>query len=263
MEAGNDAPASALPEDWAAGTFLGRIATRRGPEPDSARARRALRHGARRADGFGAGRARRFQRRGRRAARPVSCPARRQLLSPVDLQCVKACGVTFAVSAIERVIEERARGDWSVAAAIRERLEGRIGGSIRAVEPGLGRSRQPQGRADRGRPVVAVPRGRDRPRCRGLHQVAGALDRRRRRRDRRALGFDLEQPRARSRAAGRFARQGGRRDARQRRQLARLRGALGAAARQGQGQQRLVRARPAGPAVRRELHDRRRAQRRR
>ena len=29
------------------------------------------------------------------------------LLSPVDLQCVKACGVTFAASAIERVIEER------------------------------------------------------------------------------------------------------------------------------------------------------------
>ncbi|WP_409674533.1 fumarylacetoacetate hydrolase family protein [Blastomonas sp.] len=58
------------------------------------------------------------------------------LLSPVDLQCVKACGVTFAVSAIERVIEERARGDWSAASAIRERLESRIGGSIRSVVPG-------------------------------------------------------------------------------------------------------------------------------
>jgi fumarylacetoacetate (FAA) hydrolase family protein len=64
------------------------------------------------------------------------------LLSPVDLQCVKACGVTFAVSAIERVIEERARGDWSVAAGIRERLEGRIGGSIRSVEPGSGAAAQ-------------------------------------------------------------------------------------------------------------------------
>jgi len=32
------------------------------------------------------------------------------LLSPIDLHCVKAAGVTFAVSAIERVIEERARG---------------------------------------------------------------------------------------------------------------------------------------------------------
>src|SRR3954462_15486781 len=33
------------------------------------------------------------------------------LLSPVDLQVVKAAGVTFAVSAVQRVIEERARGD--------------------------------------------------------------------------------------------------------------------------------------------------------
>ncbi|MET0364487.1 MAG: fumarylacetoacetate hydrolase family protein, partial [Sphingobium sp.] len=58
------------------------------------------------------------------------------LLSPVDLQCVKACGVTFALSAIERVIEERARGDSSAAASIRTRLEERVGGSIRAVAPG-------------------------------------------------------------------------------------------------------------------------------
>lgn len=58
------------------------------------------------------------------------------LLSPVDLQCVKACGVTFGLSAIERVIEERARGDSGAAAAIRGRLEERVGGSIRAVVPG-------------------------------------------------------------------------------------------------------------------------------
>ncbi|KQN00933.1 fumarylacetoacetate hydrolase [Sphingobium sp. Leaf26] len=58
------------------------------------------------------------------------------LLSPVDLQCVKACGVTFALSALERVIEERARGDASAAAEIRGRLEERVGGSIRAVVPG-------------------------------------------------------------------------------------------------------------------------------
>src|SRR5207237_4813994 len=34
-----------------------------------------------------------------------------QILAPVDLQAIKAAGVTFAISAIERVIEERARGD--------------------------------------------------------------------------------------------------------------------------------------------------------
>ncbi len=64
----------------------------------------------------------------------TDAPAR--LLSPIDLQCVKAAGVTFAVSAIERVIEERARGDASKAAEVRSRLESRIGGSVRLVVPG-------------------------------------------------------------------------------------------------------------------------------
>jgi fumarylacetoacetate (FAA) hydrolase family protein len=63
-------------------------------------------------------------------------PARPFLLSPIDLQVVKAAGVTFALSAIERVIEERARGDAAGAAAVRERIEARIGGEIRAVVPG-------------------------------------------------------------------------------------------------------------------------------
>ncbi|ROT97509.1 fumarylacetoacetate hydrolase [Altererythrobacter sp. FM1] len=58
------------------------------------------------------------------------------LLSPIDLQCVKACGVTFAVSAIERVIEERARGNAEHAADIRANLEDRVGSGIRNVTPG-------------------------------------------------------------------------------------------------------------------------------
>ena len=40
-----------------------------------------------------------------------------RLLSPFDLQCIKASGVTFAISAMERVIEERCRGDASKADA--------------------------------------------------------------------------------------------------------------------------------------------------
>ena len=44
------------------------------------------------------------------------------LLPPVDLQAIKACGVTFAKSMLERVIEERAQGDPSRAQAIREEL---------------------------------------------------------------------------------------------------------------------------------------------
>lgn len=58
------------------------------------------------------------------------------LLSPVDLQVIKASGVTFAVSALERVIEEAARGDASAAGSIRERLSARIGGDLKAVQPG-------------------------------------------------------------------------------------------------------------------------------
>lgn len=63
-------------------------------------------------------------------------PADWHLLSPVDLQCIKACGVTFALSAIERVIEERARGDATKAVEIREQLEQRVGSGIRSVVPG-------------------------------------------------------------------------------------------------------------------------------
>ena len=69
------------------------------------------------------------------AASP-SLPNGAALLSPIDLQCIKAAGVTFAVSAIERVIEERARGDASQAAAIRASLEDHVGQGIRAVVPG-------------------------------------------------------------------------------------------------------------------------------
>ena len=59
-----------------------------------------------------------------------------RLLSPIDLQCIKASGVTFAVSALERVIEERARGDAAAAAAVREALKARIGGDLKDLRPG-------------------------------------------------------------------------------------------------------------------------------
>lgn len=64
-----------------------------------------------------------------------SC-ARAKLLAPIDLQCVKAAGVTFAVSAMERVIEERAQGVPARAQAIREELAARVGTDIRKVVPG-------------------------------------------------------------------------------------------------------------------------------
>lgn len=61
---------------------------------------------------------------------------RGRLLAPCDLQAIKAAGVTFAGSMIERVIEERAKGDPGRAEAIRAELAGILGGSLRGVTPG-------------------------------------------------------------------------------------------------------------------------------
>ena len=57
-------------------------------------------------------------------------------LAPFDLQAVKACGVTFAQSIIERVIEEKAKGDASQAEAIRERCLDILGSSLTSVKAG-------------------------------------------------------------------------------------------------------------------------------
>ena len=59
-----------------------------------------------------------------------------RLLAPCDLQAVKACGVTFAGSMVERVIEERAAGDPTRAQAIRDRVAAVIGNSLRGLVPG-------------------------------------------------------------------------------------------------------------------------------
>jgi fumarylacetoacetate (FAA) hydrolase family protein len=59
-----------------------------------------------------------------------------RLLAPCDLQAVKACGVTFARSMLERVIEERAAGDPARAEQIRGRLADAIGASLRDIAPG-------------------------------------------------------------------------------------------------------------------------------
>ena len=63
-------------------------------------------------------------------------PARPFLLAPCDLQAIKACGVTFAVSLLERVIEEQARGDASRAEDIRASINDVIGTDLARVKPG-------------------------------------------------------------------------------------------------------------------------------
>ena len=63
-------------------------------------------------------------------------PAKPWLLAPCDLQAIKACGVTFARSMIERVIEERAAGDPSRAEEIRVKISSVLGNSIQTLVPG-------------------------------------------------------------------------------------------------------------------------------
>lgn len=64
------------------------------------------------------------------------------VLAPIDLQAIKAAGVTFADSMLERVIEEQAKGDPSRALEVRERLAPVIGDSLRGVEAGSEKAAQ-------------------------------------------------------------------------------------------------------------------------
>lgn len=57
-------------------------------------------------------------------------------LAPIDLQVIKAAGVTFAASMLERVIEEQAGGDAQKAQSIREVVQGVIGDNLKTIEPG-------------------------------------------------------------------------------------------------------------------------------
>ena len=61
-------------------------------------------------------------------------------LAPCDLQAIKAAGVTFVASMLERVIEEQARGDASKAEAVRQAVVAVIGDNLRSVKPGSAES---------------------------------------------------------------------------------------------------------------------------
>ena len=131
-----------LPDDWRSGVFVGRIDRGDGPSPvvlrdgalidvskSAATVSDLLEAGAASAPGENLG--------GVNALTLAAGDnAAIRLLSPLDLQCVKAAGVTFAVSTLERVIEERARGDAEQAGGIREKLERDIGAKLHSVVPG-------------------------------------------------------------------------------------------------------------------------------
>ena len=143
----------------------------------SARAFPTMRDLCEAADPAAAARAAQGEQIGARS--PRSSPTRRRtratprepwLLAPIDLQAIKAAGVTFAASMLERVIEERARGDSAAAAAIRARddaarrrrpVEARAGlaggdaaegGADRRRAPGRNISRSASGRTRRSSP---------------------------------------------------------------------------------------------------------------
>ena len=127
-------------------------------------------------------------------------PKKPWLLAPTDLQAIKAAGVTFAVSMLERVIEEKARG-------APDQASGDPQGNRRAhrrrsqpPETGFARGDGAEEAAHRERHVVAISRSRHRAGRGGVHQGAGDGRRRSSRRGRRLSGFELEQPRAGDRA---------------------------------------------------------------
>ena len=135
-----------LPQDWRDAVLVGRIDMGEGPTPVVVRCGRVfdvsktaptvsslLENWTGVPDGKDLGD---FNDLGLETAWSNGSAPKVKLLAPVDLQCVKAAGVTFAVSAIERVIEERAKGVPGAAQAIREQLASRIGTDIRKVVPG-------------------------------------------------------------------------------------------------------------------------------
>ena len=136
-----------LPQDWREATLVGRLQLPVGPTPVLVRGGRVIDISA-----FAATSSDALAAPGLLTATGVdlgpledfdfavswdkSSAANAKLLSPLDLQCVKASGVTFAVSAVERVIEERARGDADKANQIRSQLAERVGADLSSVKPG-------------------------------------------------------------------------------------------------------------------------------
>ena len=108
---------SALPDDWRAGTFIGRIDLGAGPTPvvvQNGRVRDISAAAATVAQAIETGDPAALAGEDLGPLEALGLVPEGgdgpQILSPIDLQAVKASGVTFAVSALERVIEECARG---------------------------------------------------------------------------------------------------------------------------------------------------------
>ncbi|QOZ24628.1 fumarylacetoacetate hydrolase family protein [Bradyrhizobium sp. CCBAU 51753] len=146
-------PQDVLPADGTSGTLVGRVwlPEARGPAVAAIRTDGVFDVTARfptvsalceEADPAAALRAVKGERIGDLAAILANTPpdsrdrAKPHLLAPVDLQVLKAAGVTFAISMLERVIEERARGNPSSAEAIRAEVVRLVGDDLSKLKPG-------------------------------------------------------------------------------------------------------------------------------
>ena len=85
------------------------------------------------------------------------------LLAPIDLQVLKAAGVTFAISMLERVIEERARGNPASAATIRAEVVRLVGDDLSQLKPGSAEAMRLKERADFTAGMEPVSRSRNWP----------------------------------------------------------------------------------------------------
>ena len=146
-------PAASLPADGTAGTLVGRawvpgtvpgpsvVAIREDGVFDLSRSAPTMSELLERADPVALARGR-GERIGDLAAVLANSaydrrdPGLPYLLAPCDLQAIKACGVTFATSLLERVIEEQARGDAGKADAIRGTISAVIGTDLAQIAPG-------------------------------------------------------------------------------------------------------------------------------
>ena len=125
-----------LPADWRDARLLGRVQFPEGPTPvllekgrvyDVSKSVPTVSEAIARPERLDASRARDLG--------PLESLAL-DVLSPVDLQVIKASGVTFAISALERVIDERSRGNFALAEKIRANLSAKVGTDALSVEPG-------------------------------------------------------------------------------------------------------------------------------
>ena len=125
-----------LPQDWRQARLLGRFQLPDGPTPvliekgrvyDVSKSAPTVSDAIAHPEQLEAGRARDLGPLGSLSF---------EILSPIDLQVIKASGVTFAISALERVIDERSRGDSALARQIRSNLSAKVGTDALSVEPG-------------------------------------------------------------------------------------------------------------------------------